>query len=179
MARGDDRPHGVHARLTTARTVRDAADEGMPYSEGMPEKEEFTLEEVNAKIPRLRAIVGEQLSRRASIQDKLTSLGELAEDIPEDLAAAPGDSSAIRALKAELAILVAAYHRGWQEVESLGAIVKDPQIGLVDFYGRVDGKLVWLCWKYGEEEVAHYHALDEGFAGRKAIGQSVRQRLLN
>jgi hypothetical protein len=145
----------------------------------MPEQEVFTLEEVNAKIPRLRALVAEQLARRASIQEKLANLGELTDEIPEDLSAAPGDSGEVVALKAELVVLVTAYHRGWQEVESLGAVVKDPQIGLVDFYGRVDDKLVWLCWKYGEDEVAHYHALDEGFAGRKAIGQSVRVRLLN
>lgn len=151
----------------------------MPYSGRMAEKEEFTLEEVNAKIPELRAIVGEQLTRRATIQERLTSLGELTEEIPDDFAAQPGDSPAICALKAELTILVTAYHRGWHAVESLGAVVKDPQVGLVDFYGRVDGKLVWLCWKYDEEEVAFYHALDEGFSGRKPIGQSLRQRLLN
>jgi hypothetical protein len=61
----------------------------------------------------------------------------------------------------------------------MGAVIKDPQIGLIDFYGRVDGNVVWLCWKYGEEEVTYYHALDEGFAGRKEIGASVRLRLLN
>jgi len=145
----------------------------------MPEQEEFTLEEVNAKLPELRALVAAQLSQRATIQDKLASLGELTEEIPDDFGAQPGDSSAVRALKAELAILVSAYHRGWQEVEALGAVVKDPRVGLVDFYGRVDGKLVWLCWKYGEDEVAFYHALDEGFSGRKPIGHSLRQRLLN
>jgi hypothetical protein len=145
----------------------------------MPEQEVFTLEEVNAKIPQLRAMVGEQLARRATIQERLSSLGELTEEIPDDFSAQPGDTSAVRALKAELSILVAAYHRGWQAVESLGAVVKDPKVGLVDFYGRVDGKLVWLCWKYDEEEVAFYHALDEGFSGRKPIGYSLRQRLLN
>jgi hypothetical protein len=145
----------------------------------MQDKEEFTLEEVNAKIPALRVIVREQLSRRATIQERLASLGELTEEIPDDFGAQPGDSPAVSALKAELATLVAAYHRGWHAVESLGAIIKDPQVGLVDFYGRVDGKLVWLCWKFDEEEVAFYHALDEGFAGRKPIGESLRQRLLN
>ncbi len=43
----------------------------------------------------------------------------------------------------------------------------------------VDGKLVWLCWRFDEEEVGFYHALDEGFAGRKPIGKGLRQRLLN
>ena len=43
-----------------------------------------------------------------------------------------------------------------------GVIVKDPRIGLCDFYGLVDGKHVWLCWRYGEEAVEHYHDLDDG-----------------
>jgi hypothetical protein len=38
---------------------------------------------------------------------------------------------------------------------------------------------VWLCWKYGESEVSHYHALDEGYTARKELRTSIRQRLLN
>jgi hypothetical protein len=145
----------------------------------MPDREVFTLEEVNAKIPTLREIVGGQLARRAAIQDRLTSLGNLTDEIPDDFATMPTDSAAVRVLKGELAELVAEYRHAWQEVESMGAVIKDPQSGLVDFYGRLDGNVVWLCWKYGEEEVTYYHALDEGFAGRKQIGASLRHRLLN
>jgi hypothetical protein len=145
----------------------------------MAEQKIYTLEEVNSKIPSLRAMVGEQLSRRAAIQEKLTALGNLIDDIPDDFALRPGDSDVVRELKTELIRRVAEYRGGWDEVEELGAVVKDPQIGLVDFYGRVDGNVVWLCWKYGEDDVAYYHALDAGFAGRKPIGASVRQRLLN
>jgi hypothetical protein len=151
----------------------------LPYFVAMPDREVFTLEEVNAKIPTLRGIVGEQLLRRAAIQERLTSLGDLTDEIPDDFAEMPTDSARVRSLKGELARLVTEYRQGWQEVESMGAVIKDPQIGLVDFYGQVDGNVVWLCWKYGEEEVAFYHALDEGFAGRKEIGASVRHRLLN
>jgi hypothetical protein len=145
----------------------------------MAEPKIHTLEEVNAKIPTLRVIVGRQLSRRATIQEKLTALGELVDDIPDDFVACPGDSALVRELKADLAKRVAEYRSGWDQVEELGAVIKDPQIGLVDFYGHVDGKVVCLCWKYGEDDVAYYHALDAGFAGRKPIGASVRQRLLN
>jgi hypothetical protein len=145
----------------------------------MAEPKIHTLEEVNAKIPTLRVIVGIQLSRRATIQEKLTALGELVDDIPDDFVACPGDSALVRELKADLAKRVAEYRSGWDQVEELGAVIKDPQIGLVDFYGHVDGKVVCLCWKYGEDDVAYYHALDAGFAGRKPIGASVRQRLLN
>jgi hypothetical protein len=58
-------------------------------------------------------------------------------------------------------------------------VLKDPRTGLLDFYGQVDGKLVWLCWRYGEDAVTHYHALDEGFGGRKPIEPTMRNRHLN
>jgi hypothetical protein len=38
---------------------------------------------------------------------------------------------------------------------------------------------VWLCWKFGEAQIAHYHSLEEGFSGRKPIGASLKRSLLN
>ncbi|HEX7663201.1 MAG TPA: DUF2203 domain-containing protein [Polyangiaceae bacterium] len=145
----------------------------------MSEPQVFTLEAVNAMIPRLSEVVGTQLGRRSEIEKKLFALAELLGEVPDEITIAEGDSSKVRDLKLELIDCIAAYQEGWREVEAFGAVVKDTRIGLLDFYGRVDGSLVWLCWKYGEPECAHYHALDEGFAARRDIGASVRQRLLN
>lgn len=143
------------------------------------EPQVFTLEAVNAMIPRLSEIVGRQLERRADIEKRLFALAELLGEVPDEITPLPADTEAIRTMKVELIARIATYQEGWREVEGLGAVVKDTRIGLVDFYGRVDDKLVWLCWKYGEVECGHYHALDEGFAARRGIGASVRQRLLN
>jgi hypothetical protein len=140
----------------------------------------FTLEAVNAMIPRLRAIVAEQLTRRSAIEATLKSLSELVGEVPDEITPpSSSDPEPVRELKHDLIQRIADYQEGWQEVERMGAVLKDPRVGLLDFYGRVEGRLVWLCWKYDEVEVTHYHALDEGFAGRKAIGQAIRQRLLN
>ena len=68
---------------------------------------------------------------------------------------------------------------GWQRVQKWGGVVKDPQTGLVDFYGRVDGKLVWLCWRYGEDSLSHYHDLEAGFSARRPLTADVRRDLLN
>jgi hypothetical protein len=54
-------------------------------------------------------------------------------------------------------------------VHERGAIVKDPDTGLVDFPARLEGEEVLLCWRLGEEQVAHWHGLEEGFAGRKLL----------
>ena len=139
----------------------------------------FTLEAVNAMLPQLNVLVGRQLERRTEIERGLKSLSELIGEVPEAIIADPSDPAPVKTLKADLAKRIQEYQAGWREVEDLGAVLKDPRTGLVDFYGRVDGKLVWLCWKYGEHEVTHYHALDEGFSGRKPFRASIKVRLLN
>ncbi len=74
---------------------------------------------------------------------------------------------------------MARYEAGWRRVQAMGGVVKDPQAGLVDFYGRIEGKLVWLCWRYGEEMVGYFHDLDAGLAGRRPLTPEVRRVLLN
>jgi hypothetical protein len=56
-----------------------------------------------------------------------------------------------------------------EAVNELGAYVKDPEVGLIDFYSWRGEELVFLCWRHGEEDIVSWHAIDEGFAGRQAI----------
>jgi hypothetical protein len=56
-----------------------------------------------------------------------------------------------------------------EELTSLGVLVKDLDRGLVDFPALRDGEEVLLCWQLGEDEVAFWHGLEEGFAGRKPL----------
>lgn len=51
----------------------------------------------------------------------------------------------------------------------LETLVKSIDQGLIDFYGVIDGRLVFLCWKRGEKAVEYYHHLEEGFQGRQPI----------
>ncbi len=59
-----------------------------------------------------------------------------------------------------------AVNRKFAEMETL---VKSLDQGLVDFYGVIEGRLVFLCWKRGERAVEYYHHLEEGFQGRQPI----------
>ena len=47
--------------------------------------------------------------------------------------------------------------------------LKSVETGLIDFYGVIDSRLVFLCWKRGESGIAWYHHLEDGFQGRKEI----------
>jgi len=55
------------------------------------------------------------------------------------------------------------------QLGELGIEVKDPEKGLIDFYSRRDGRVVYLCYLLGEPELAFWHELQAGFAGRQPL----------
>jgi len=59
------------------------------------------------------------------------------------------------------------------EIHATGVQVKDIDIGLLDFPCRVEGEILLLCWKLGEEKITHWHSPEEGFAGRKPIDERI------
>jgi hypothetical protein len=139
----------------------------------------FTLEAVNALMPQLKVLMASQMERRSQIEKQLERLAVLLGGVPDAIEIDERDPPEVRSLKADLVDRVEKYQAAWQELEQMGAVLKDPRLGLVDFYGQMDGRTVWLCWRYGEDAVTHYHALDEGFAGRKPIEATIRVRHLN
>ena len=58
------------------------------------------------------------------------------------------------------------------EIGAQGADVKDPLLGLIDFYHRrADGSIVLLCYRDDEKDLDHWHPLDTGFAGRRPLSE--------
>ena len=109
----------------------------------MSETRVFTLEAVNALVPRLAELVGRQLERRSGIEALLMQLGRELGDVPERIVLDPADPTDVREMKRDLVAQIETYRAGWREVEAMGAVLKDARLGLLDFYGEVDGKLVW------------------------------------
>jgi hypothetical protein len=56
-----------------------------------------------------------------------------------------------------------------ERIHSTGCLVKDLEMGLLDFPSRIGEEDVYLCWRLGEDRIRFYHRQDEGFAGRKPI----------
>lgn len=139
----------------------------------------FTIAEVNALIPTLSALVGAQLREQSEIEHGLGELTRYLGKTPQTLDAEAGDSREVSRLKQMLRDRIARYESGWERIQTLGGVIKDAQTGLVDFYGRIDGRLVWLCWRYGEDTLGYYHELESGYAGRKPLTPAVRRQLLN
>lgn len=55
------------------------------------------------------------------------------------------------------------------EIDSIGVQVKDLETGLLDFPCKVDGEVVLLCWKRGEERIDYWHTTESGFRGRRPL----------
>lgn len=56
-----------------------------------------------------------------------------------------------------------------EKILSTGCLIKDLDIGLLDFPAILNNEEVYLCWKLGEDRIRYYHRQDEGYAGRKPI----------
>jgi hypothetical protein len=138
----------------------------------------FTLEEARALLPQVKTLVGEQLDRRGTLEQLLAQLALRTGSPPESVVEFPDDPDDVKALKADILRRIDQYQRGWNELEDLGAVLKDAKTGLIDFYSKIDGRTVLLCWKHGEDAIDYYHDVDSGFAGRKPLA-AIRARMYN
>ena len=133
----------------------------------------FRIQEANAAVPQLAFWI-EHLQRgalrlEAEMRALAAARGVALEAIAtEDLLR---ERPAARALVEELDGIV-------REISESGAHLKDIRLGLVDFPAEKDGEVVYLCWQFGEPEVAFWHRVEEGFAGRQPLPGNARARTL-
>lgn len=126
----------------------------------------FSLQEAEALIPELEKIfqvlldIAEKAEAKAERVRKL--LGESARRAP-DLAIE----------KSQLEFLSREMEEWLQKVVDLGALPKGLDPALVDFPFRLGNREVSLCWRLGEKSITHYHGLEEGFSGRKALPRTL------
>jgi hypothetical protein len=125
----------------------------------------FSLDEAERTLPLVRRIVVDlqheyALWRAAVGQFELISAGARADEkFPAEVVAAERE---VTALAERVAALFA-------ELEAIGCIAKGIEAGLIDFYALRDDRLVYLCWRQGEERITHWHDLDAGVDGRRPI----------
>jgi hypothetical protein len=139
----------------------------------------FSIQEVDALIPELSHRVSAQLALGAEIEGLVRRLSRETGAPVASLDPDPQESQEMHVLREKIRESIVRYEKGWRDIQSLGAIVKDTSMGLLDFYGRLEGRLVWLCWRFGEDKIGYYHELDTGFSGRRALFAAARARVLN
>lgn len=135
---------------------------GMPRAHPVHHMKTFTIEQANRTLPLVRRIVQDIVDHYAHWQDLMRSL--------DVLAAGPApDTASIDRLQRDIQSEARAIDGFVRELKELGVEMKGFDIGLVDFPGEIDGRPVYLCWRLGEDVVAHWHERDAGFAGRRPL----------
>jgi hypothetical protein len=120
----------------------------------------FTVDEANALLPTIRPMVAALLEARQRIVDAQPELWPVLEK-----AVGNGGSAKATAVLADFEIV----DKNVKAIMALGLELKDVNSGLVDFLAQRDGREVYLCWRYNEPTVAHWHDLEAGFAGRRPL----------
>ena len=129
----------------------------------------FTPQEANEALVHLRPRVERLVRRRRELVRLTTRL----ESVRAKVAGNGGrfDPGRVNELREQAESIAADLAELVEEIHGLGVQVKDLDLGLVDFPAEhpESGETVLLCWRLGEDEVAYWHGLEEGFAGRKPL----------
>ena len=120
----------------------------------------FTPAEANQALPLVRALVVDVMQARAAIIKAQPELWPVLEK-------SIGNGGSKKA--GELLHEFRRVENGIKSLQQIGCELKDMSIGLVDFPTLRDGREALLCWKYDEPEVAFWHDLQSGYAGRKRL----------
>jgi hypothetical protein len=136
----------------------------------------FTLAQAQSLIPRVDRLLREAMALKSgfiqaehalqSFNERIMLMGGMTVDRDQFLQA----KSRREAESARLRNAV-------EQLQEIGCLVKDLDIGLVDFPTLFRGQEVYLCWKLGEPSIEFWHGVDEGFRGRKAVDRDFRDHL--
>ncbi len=133
----------------------------------MDEGKRFSLEKADGLIPHMELVVEKMQRIGMRVRAEMGTLS--AEQC------SPVRSQHVLQLRPALRPLFEDMAQAVQQIEQLGGLFKGLELGLVDFPACVEGEDVYLCWQYGEKEIAFYHKRDEGFADRRTIGARIRK----
>lgn len=124
----------------------------------------YTLAEARAALPVVKAHMGRiQRAREAILQLRPTAWAAIQK------AATNGGSHEA----GELALHARQLEESVKLILRMGIQIKDLDHGIIDFLGMRQGHEVYLCWRYGEDDIGYWHELHTGFAGRRPIDADI------
>ncbi|MCU1303934.1 MAG: hypothetical protein JWQ87_4218 [Candidatus Sulfotelmatobacter sp.] len=132
----------------------------------------FNLDEAHSLLPVLESLLRTAISGKKLMEDVDAEMQALTHRIFLN-GGTHVDVVAVARRKAERAKAEQRAKDALAEIDSIGVQVKDIDTGLLDFPCVVDGRVVLLCWKMGEQSITHWHSTEEGFAGRKPIDERI------
>jgi len=132
-------------------------------------KKYFTVTEANAMLPLVRAIVDDIVQLKNEIEERSERLRNVrrlpgqrrGEDNPYD--------EEVQQIEVEIEKENDRLEEFCDELRRLGVELKDPRVGLIDFLTQIEGREAYLYWKLGEGDIAYWHEIEAGFAGRQSL----------
>jgi hypothetical protein len=134
----------------------------------------FTLQDAQMLLPTLESLLRTAIQSKKLIEDVEAELQDVAHRVFLNGGTLVNVVEVARR-KAERERAVQRAKDAIAEIHATGVQVKDIDIGLLDFPCKVEGEIVLLCWKLGEEKITHWHSTEEGFAGRKPIDERIER----
>lgn len=128
----------------------------------------FTLAEARAALPLVGRSLRDAVQAKAHYAEAEKAIHDLAQRIMM-LGGVNVDTTAAEAWKAQYDSNAQTLKNLMERIEELGVLVKDLDIGLVDFPTLFRGEEVYLCWRMDEDDIDHWHGVNEGFNGRRPI----------
>ena len=134
----------------------------------MPKR--FTLAEAQSLIPEVERMLRDAVRQKSDFDEAERALQSFIERLML-MGGVLVDRSQALQMRASRDEAAARLRSSIEQLRELGCVVKDLDIGLVDFPTLFRGVEVYLCWKLGEPRIAYWHGTDEGFRGRKPIDE--------
>jgi hypothetical protein len=134
----------------------------------------FTLQDAQMLLPTLESLLRTAIKSKQFIEEVDAALQDLAHRIFLNGGTLVKIVEVARR-KAERERAIQRAKDAVAEIHATGVQVKDIDIGLLDFPCKVEGEILLLCWKLGEEKITHWHSPEEGFAGRKPIDERIER----
>ena len=149
-------------------TMADEDDEPGQDETPEPEQRLFTLKEAELARKELEPFLVEAMDCRKKLSGLETDLSAVSARIMM-MGGVIVPYEKLAALRAEHQQLAQSLRSALNRILETGCLIKDLEIGLLDFPAVIDNEDVYLCWKLGEDRIRFYHRQDEGFAGRKPL----------
>ncbi|WP_333649548.1 DUF2203 domain-containing protein [Candidatus Binatus sp.] len=123
----------------------------------------FSEEEANELIPRLEILMRQLQMQATSLRARIDELSVTDPSILDcTMSKIVGRYPELRSFATNMADATA-------QIESFGCILKDIDLGLIDFPYDADDEVVFLCWQFGEPRVVAWHSVNSGFSERQPM----------
>jgi hypothetical protein len=128
----------------------------------------FTLTEARAALPAVGRGIREAVQAKARYSEAESAIQELTQRILM-MGGINVNTTIAEAWKTQFDSNAQTLKTAVERIEEMGVLIKDLEVGLVDFPTLFRGEEVYLCWRMDEADIDHWHGIHEGFAGRRPI----------